>query len=1104
MSQLISIITADDSAIRDTSVESVCQKLTLDQLLAECDSLDHYRRDCPNLYRRVRALFFLYSIYRFFIPVKLNGAAGKGASISFDANSNLLERRFTEAIDMFLIEQLKVGISDTIASALAKAYYQLAIQNLADQVRASVRAVRGNQWMFRTGEARDFPLRIRPELIQKTNGVFPIIHEKTAVRMDLSHSAWSDIFFLGMDYPAGARVLNISVDLAVHGRDAKATPPVEAMFRVIDKPVIRLVSVDLGASAEITELSEIFNFAKDYLGLLKAALIASGVIPIAMEGSGQSLQALLARLLGPGLGIELVSNVNDIPKGSRLAVSTNLLGGLIAVCMRATGQTASLTDPLAENERRIAAARAILGEWLGGSGGGWQDSGGIWPGIKVIEGCVAAEGDPEFGISRGRLMPSHTLLGTDIVPLSTHEKLQQSLILVHGGMAQNVGPILEMVTEKYLLRSGAEWDARQESMRMFDAILDALKSGDIQELGKLTTQHFYGPLQKIIPWSTTFFTERLIESVRSEFGDDFWGFWMLGGMSGGGMGFMFAPEKKAEALTRVKSIMLQLKSELDHSLPFAMDPVVYDFAINPNGTTSQLQTGPAALMTPGYYRHILPGALREDPRNLSDTTRSEIEHFQHRAAESKPYATARDSLIDNLLPKSIVNGTTGETLDTLLTENGFDKVHHESIRDDLRAGRIGLSKNRLAASSTVEDIQPGDVELASDKYTAVGEAALCNGEVAIVTLAAGAASRWTEGAGVVKGLHPFCKFSDRHRTFLEVHLAKTKKAGNHAGIAPLHIITTSYLTDPPIRKFLDQVNYYGQAETVRLSRGRSIGLRLVPMQRDLRFEWEETSQQRLDERAQKMRESLNVALLNWAQETGEGSDYRDNLPLQCLHPVGHWYEIPNLLLNGTLHDIIQTRPQLRTLMLHNIDTLGADLNPAMLGYHRASGAALTFEVIQRRLEDRGGGLARLNGKVQLIEGLAMPREEDEFRLTYYNTNTCWIDIDKMLAAFALTREDLADTQKVATALRNFSHRLPTYVTLKEVKKRWGHGQEDIFPVAQFEKLWGDMTALSKVPCSYIEVPRQRGQQLKEQAQLDGWLRDGSKDHVESLCDFTHP
>jgi hypothetical protein len=33
----------------------------------------------------------------------------------------------------------------------------------------------------------------------------------------------------------------------------------------------------------------------------------------------------------------------------------------------------------------------------------------------------------------------------------------------------------------------------------------------------------------------------------------------------------------------------------------------------------------------------------------------------------------------------------------------------------------------------------------------------------------------------------------------------------------------------------------------------------------------------------------------------------------------------------------------------------------------------------------------------------------------------------------------------------------------------------------------------------VAVPRARGQQLKEQAQLDGWLRDGSAAHVESLC-----
>ena len=42
------------------------------------------------------------------------------------------------------------------------------------------------------------------------------------------------------------------------------------------------------------------------------------------------------------------------------------------------------------------------------------------------------------------------------VGAATRRKLEDSLVLVHGGMAQDVGPILEMVTEKYLLRSKAE------------------------------------------------------------------------------------------------------------------------------------------------------------------------------------------------------------------------------------------------------------------------------------------------------------------------------------------------------------------------------------------------------------------------------------------------------------------------------------------------------------------------------------------------------------------------------------------------------------------------------------------------------------------------
>ena len=61
-------------------------------------------------------------------------------------------------------------------------------------------------------------------------------------------------------------------------------------------------------------------------------------------------------------------------------------------------------------------------------------------------------------------------------------------------------------------------------------------------------------------------TEQLIARVGDEFGDDFWGFWMLGGMSGGGMGFIFAPHRKAEGQRRLQEIMSATKRELQHAL----------------------------------------------------------------------------------------------------------------------------------------------------------------------------------------------------------------------------------------------------------------------------------------------------------------------------------------------------------------------------------------------------------------------------------------------------------------------------------------------------------------------------------------------------------
>ena len=1103
--RLTEIITSSDPRVRNLSLDALCRGASLAELLDQCENLDALRRASDNLYERVRAAFFLYAIHRFHLP--LCAEMPSRGLVPFEGYNLLLQRRFEEAIDLFLTTQRRGGPSDGLSSALAAAYHSQGFQTLADQVRRSVRSVRGNQWMFRVGHPADQPLRVRPELLERPTpeSPFPLLKEATPVRMDLTHSAWSDIFFLGMDYPEGARVLNVSIDLAVRGRDAAPRPPVEAYLRVIDEPLLRLASVDLGASADITNLAEVFDYARDYLGLLKAALIASGIVPPGIEGSGQELRDLLARIVGPGRGIELVSCVNGIPKGSRLAVSTSLLACLIAACMRATGQTGSLSGALAENERRLVAARAILGEWLAGSGGGWQDSGGVWPGMKLIEGVLAQPGDPEHTISRGCLLPSHRILGMDEVTEETRVRLQDSLVLVHGGMAQNVGPILEMVTEKYLLRSEAEWQGRQEACRILDQVVAALRAGDIRAVGALTTRNFSGPIQAIIPWASNLYTETLIERVRAEFADDFWGFWMLGGMSGGGMGFIFEPGKHARAGDRLQAIMAETKAALDAALPFAMDPVVYDFAINERGTWGELITGDAALMPSGYYVMTVPTLLRQERGQLSTLRRAELDRFGAACRTRPELAGMVQMLFDRLLPRTRHEEVIEHSLDALLARYGFDRLQHEQIRADLRAGRIGLAQNRLPPNSAIRDVEPGDIIDAADglspRLRDLGIQALSEGAVAVVTLAGGAGSRWTQGAGVVKALHPFCRLCGEHRTFIETHLAKSRRVGRTAGAPVPHVITTSYLTHEPIAAYLQAAENYGYQGPLTLSLGRAVGLRLVPMARDLRFAWEEMPQQLLDEQAQKVRDSLHAALIDWAVNTGEGSDYTDNLPQQCLHPVGHWYEVPNLLRSGVLSRLLEERPNLQYLMVHNIDTLGADLDPALLGLHIDQGATLTFEVITRRIDDRGGGLARVNGRLRLLEGLAMPREEDEFALSYYNSNTSWVSIDRLLAAMGLSRSDLGEAARVATAIRNLAARMPTYITLKDVKKRWGHGQEDVFPVAQFEKLWGDMTSLPEIDCRFVAVPRLRGQQLKDQAQLDGWLRDGSAEYVSSLCEW---
>jgi UDP-N-acetylglucosamine pyrophosphorylase len=1110
MNVFIETITSVDTAKRNRSFFDISRGLSSRELLRALRELDEFRKSTPNLYDKVRAILFLYAGFRFFLmESKETPAVGK---ISYAGFEDLLSRHFDHAITTFWQEIDKGGANAAVFSALAEAYHNLSFQILADQVRKSVRSSKGNQWMFRVGHKDEHPIRIHPKLMQRQeNSLFyPILHEHTSVRMDLTHSGWSDIFFLGMDYPEGARVINLSIDLGVFGRDKDIRPPLHSYVRIIPEPVLRITSIDLNATKDIHDLADLFNFGNDYLSLVKAGVIASGLIPPSFEGTNQSLPDILARIVAPGMGIELVTKVNDIPKGSRFAVSTNLLGSIISLLMRATGQTKNLEGGLEESERRLVASRAILGEWIGGSGGGWQDSGGVWPGIKAIQGTFAQGGDPEHGISRGTLLPRHRVLQGEEVHPEIADKIMNSLVLMHGGMASNVGPILEMVTEKYLLRGEKEWDARQQTNQIFDNILAAIKEGDIKKLGANTARNWEYPIKTIIPWASTYFTEQIIAKAQKEFGENYYGFLMLGGMSGGGMGMFVNPEHYEEYKLRVLELLRNTKNELSSSLPFAMEPVVYNWSINPKGSWSTLHEGNDALMPEQYYGIHVSELVRKDPNSVSYIRRAEIDFFTTYCEKNNLAYPLLRTIVSNLFkvsdPTSQSNRSVeNDKADKIKKENGFDFIQHEEIREDLQKGRIGLSRNRLSSDTTIEDVRDNDiVQLeALSSAIATGEEAIKQGKVAVMSLAAGVGSRWTKGAGVIKAINPFVEIEGVHRSFLEIHMAKTRKVAEKYQATIPHLVATSYLTHEPIDKKLQQTQNFGYNGPVHLSPGRSIGQRYVPMERDLRFMWEEMPQETLDENKQKVRDAVRQSMIGWAKQKGEGTDYVDNIAAQRFSPLGHWYEVSNLLRNGTLAELLKEQPQLETIMLHNIDTLGADINASALGHHLKSGNVLTFEVVPRRIEDRGGGLARVNGYVRLLEGLAQPREEDELNLSYYNSMTTWIQIDPLLKLFGLTREDLqkGDEAQLAKAVRSVGHRIPTYVTIKDVKYRWGHGQEDIYPVAQIEKLWSDMSALSDIKCGYIAVPRLRGQQMKDPAQLDAWVTDGSKDYVSNLCLF---
>src|SRR5207248_3236221 len=223
---------------------------------------------------------------------------------------------------------------------------------------------------------------------------------------------------------------------------------------------------------------------------------------------------------------------------------------------------------------------------------------------------------------------------------------------------------------------------------------------------------------------------------------------------------------------------------------------------------------------------------------LSPLRKRDVDHFANHCPDAGALLGVFRTMINNLFPvtrpAADAAAAWDQTTDLIRAANGFDAVQHEQLREDLQRGRIGLARNRLPLDTDIRDVDDADrihAENLPRRHDAVarGLEAMRRGEVAVVTLAGGVGSRWTTGAGVVKAVNPFVPIDGRHRSFLELHLAKTRQTQQRVGTDLPHVVTTSYLTHDAIERHLTRTRNYGHDGPVYLSRGQSIGQRLIPM-----------------------------------------------------------------------------------------------------------------------------------------------------------------------------------------------------------------------------------------------------------------------------------
>lgn len=308
-----------------------------------------------------------------------------------------------------------------------------------------------------------------------------IIWGRAPARLDLG-GGWTDTPPYALEN--GGCVINAAVNL-------NGQPPIHVYARVVEKPEIRIASIDHGKRVIVKDLDDLMDYreATSTFGLAKAALVLLGFSPDKSNwpNGEKTLEDMLEYFGG---GIELTT-LAAIPSGSGLGTSSIMGAVLMSVINKMIGKTTpdrELFNLVLQLEQELT------------TGGGWQDQiGGTIEGVKMITTEPSLVPDPKI----------HT-----VKPDLLNPRINKSqTLLYYTGMRRLAKNILRNIVGRYLDRDRTTIETLHKLHNYPPLLVDAMEGTDMERFGELID----GALKlkkKIDPDSSNPELEKILEKFR--------------------------------------------------------------------------------------------------------------------------------------------------------------------------------------------------------------------------------------------------------------------------------------------------------------------------------------------------------------------------------------------------------------------------------------------------------------------------------------------------------------------------------------------------------------------------------------------------------------